>query len=349
MWSKETAMPVQSREWHLVARPVGEPKPTDFKLVTVSVPDPGPGQILVRNDWLSVDPYMRGRMNDVKSYMPPFALNEPMTGGAIGTVVASGGAGGASGSDDVPVGATVSHFLGWREYALVDAHFAQQVDPELAPPQTYLGVLGTTGLTAYAGLTEIAPVHQDDVVFVSAAAGAVGSIAGQLAKHLGAAKVIGSAGGPEKCRRLVEEFGYDAALDYRMGDLPAQLARVAPDGIDVYFDNVGGEQLVAAIDALRVHGRVALCGAISVYNATAPVPGPANLPLAIGKRLTLRGMLVGDHMNLLPLYIEKAAGWLRDGSLRSEETVVTGIDNAVEAFFGLMRGANTGKMLVKLD
>jgi NADPH-dependent curcumin reductase CurA len=295
----------------------------------------------VRNDWLSVDPYMRGRMNDVKSYMPPFALNEPMTGGAVGTVVASG-------TEDHPVGTTVSHFLGWREYALLDAPFAQRVDPELAPPQAYLGVLGTTGLTAYAGLTEIAPVRPDDVVFVSAAAGAVGSVAGQVAKHLGASKVIGSAGGPDKCRRLVEEFGYDAAIDYRVGDLPAQLARVAPDGIDVYFDNVGGDHLQAALGALRLHGRVALCGAISVYNATSPVPGPANLPLAIGKRLTLRGMLVGDHMNLLPLYIEKAAGWLRDGSLRSEETVVEGIDNAVEAFFGLMSGANTGKMLVKL-
>jgi NADPH-dependent curcumin reductase CurA len=335
-------MPVPSREWQLVARPVGEPKASDFRLVTSSVDDPGPGQVLIRNDWLSVDPYMRGRMNDVKSYIPPFDLNEPMTGGAIGTVMASG-------SDEVPVGSTVSHFYGWREHALVDAPFVQPVDPRLAPPEAYLGVLGTTGLTAYAGLTEIAPVREADVVFISAAAGAVGSVAGQIAKHLGASKVVGSAGGQEKCRRLVEDFGYDAAIDYRVGDLPAQLARVAPEGVDVYFDNVGGDHLQAAIGAMNRNGRVALCGAISVYNSAEPVPGPDNLPLAIGKRLTLRGMIVADHMNLLPVYIQKAAGWLRDGSLKSEETVVNGIENTLAAFFGLMSGANTGKMLVRLS
>jgi NADPH-dependent curcumin reductase CurA len=329
------------REVHLIARPVGEPKPSDFALVEAPVTDPGPGQVLVRNEWISVDPYMRGRMNDVKSYAPPFQLGEAMQGGAAGTVVAS--------SDDrVKVGDTVLHGLGWREYATVDAGQVRVVDAGRAPLQAYLGVLGMTGLTAYAGLTEVAPVKDGDVVFVSGAAGAVGTVAGQIARKLGASKVIGSAGGPAKTARLVEEFGYDAAIDYRAGSLEKQLAQAAPDGIDVYFDNVGGDHLRAAISALRLHGRVALCGAIAQYNATGPVPGPDNLGLAIGKRLTLRGFIVGDHQHLAPEYAQLAAGWLADGSLHAEETIVDGIDNAVDAFLGMLRGANTGKMLVRL-
>lgn len=334
-------MPVPSREWHLVARPVGEPKLTDFALLETTVDEPGPGQVLIRNDWMSVDPYMRGRMNDVKSYAPPFALGRPMDGGAVGVVVASGDAA-------VPVGTTVLHGGGWREHALADAKAVRAVDTALAPPQAYLGVLGMTGLTAYAGLTAIAPVRAGDVVFVSGAAGAVGTIAGQVARKLGAARVIGSAGGPRKAERLVEDFGYDAAIDYRAGDLAGQLKAAAPDGIDVYFDNIGGEHLQVAIGRLNVHGRVALCGAISVYNGTEPAPGPNNLALAIGKRLTLRGMLVGDHSDLAGEYAQKAAGWLLDGTLRADETVMDGIDRAVEAFLAMMRGANTGKMLVRL-
>jgi NADPH-dependent curcumin reductase CurA len=334
-------MSVTSREWHLAARPVGEPDPSDFEHVVAQVNEPGPGQILVRNDWLSVDPYMRGRMNDVESYVPPFEVGEVMTGGAVGTVLASA-------SEEVPVGATVLHFFGWREYALMDASAARIVDTTLAPPQAYLGVLGTTGLTAYAGVTEIAPVHTGDVFFVSAAAGAVGSVAGQLARKLGAAAVIGSAGGPDKAGRLVTDYGFDAAIDYRLGDLPGQLAAAAPSGIDVYFDNVGGDHLAAAIGAMNRYGRIALCGAISVYNAVHPEPGPANLPLAIGKRLTLRGMIVTDHMDLLPEYVAQAAVWLNDGTLRADETILSGIENAVEAYFAMMRGANTGKMLVRL-
>jgi NADPH-dependent curcumin reductase CurA len=334
-------MPTASREWQLIARPVGEPAPTDFRLLKASVDDPGPGQVLIRNDWFSVDPYMRARMDDVPSYIPPFQLREPMTGGAVGTVVVSEAPG-------VPVGTTVLHFNGWREYALADAGAVQAVDPALAPPQAYLGVLGTTGLTAYAGLTEVAPLKAGEVVFISAAAGAVGSVAGQIARHLGAAKVIGSAGGPEKCRRVVEDFGFDAAIDYREGDLRDQLKRVAPEGVDVYFDNVGGGHLEAAISVMNRFGRICMCGAISAYNAAEPVPGPRNLALSIGKRLTLRGMIVGDHRNLMPHYLPTAAGWLRDGTLRSEETVVEGIEHGLDAFQGLMRGANTGKMLVKL-
>src|SRR6185312_3256647 len=250
------------REIHLARRPVGEPVPEDFAAVDAPVVAPGTGQVLVRNDWLSVDPYMRGRMNDVKSYVPPFALGEAMEGGAVGTVIESGDA-------SVPVGATVLHMAGWREYATLPATAVRVIDPGFAPAQAYLGVLGTTGLTAYAGLVEVAPVKEGDVVFVSGAAGAVGSVAGQIAKRLGAAKVIGSAGGPDKAARLTAEFGYDAAIDYRLGDLEGQLKQAAPEGIDVYFDNVGGEHLRAAIARLRVNGRVALCGAISQYNAAA--------------------------------------------------------------------------------
>ncbi|MGI8336456.1 NADP-dependent oxidoreductase [Actinomadura scrupuli] len=334
-------MPRSGREVRLIARPVGEPRPDDFLVAESLVAEPGPGQVLVRNDWMSVDPYMRGRMNDAESYVPPFRLGAPMDGGAVGTVIASRSA-------EVPEGATVLHGLGWREYATLDAEKVRPVDPSLAPVQSHLGVLGTTGLTAYAGLKEVAPVHDGDVVFVSGAAGAVGSVAGQLAKRLGASRVIGSAGGPEKAARLVGEFGYDAAIDYRQGSLEEQLAKAAPGGIDVYFDNVGGDHLRAAISAMRPHGRIALCGAIAQYNATGPVPGPDNLALAIGRRLTLRGFIVTDHGHLAGEYLSQAAGWLREGSLRSEETVVDGIENAVEAFLGLSRGANIGKMLVRL-
>ena len=335
-------MSVASREWQLIARPVGEPKASDFRLLQAEVADPGPGQILVRNTWLSVDPYMRGRMDDVPSYIPPFQLDEPMTGGAVGVVVAAG-----EGSP-VPVGATVSHFEGWREYALLEAARTQVLDTSKVPAQAFLGVLGVTGLTAYVGLTEIAPVKEGDVVFVSGAAGAVGSVAGQVAKKLGAAKVIGSAGGPEKAKRLTDEYGFDVAVDYRLGNLEAQLKAAAPEGIDVYFDNVGGEHLRAAIARANLHGRFALCGAISQYNATTPVPGPDNLALAIGKRLTLKGFIVMDHMHLVPTWVPQAAQWVRDGELRAEETVVEGVDHAVDAFLGLLRGANTGKMLIRL-
>jgi hypothetical protein len=305
------------------------------------VPDPGPGQVVVRNDHLSVDPYMRGRMNEGESYIPPFELDQPMTGSAVGTVVASEVA-------DLPVGTTVTHFLGWREHALLGASDVQVVDTSIAPATAYLGVLGTTGLTAWATLKEVAPVREGDVVFVSGAAGAVGSVAARLARKLGATKVIGSAGGPTKAARLTSDFGYDVALDYRAGDIHGQLAAAAPEGVDVYLDNVGGDHLDAALRVLNRFGRVGLVGAISMYNATSLPAGPAHLPLAIGKRVTLRGMNVGDHYHLAPEFVRQAAGWLADGSLVTDETVVDGIENAVEAFLAMMRGANTGKMLVRV-
>ncbi|WP_406076506.1 NADP-dependent oxidoreductase [Streptomyces virginiae] len=331
-----------SREIRLASRPAGTPGPENFQLVTTELPEPGEGQILVRNTWMSVDPYMRGRMDDAPSYIAPFALGAALEGGAVGEVVASRSA-------SVPVGATVSHFLGWREYAVLDAGAATVVDTSIASPSDYLGVLGTTGLTAYAALTRTAPVKEGDVVFVSAAAGAVGSVAGQLARQLGASRVIGSAGGPEKTKKLLDVFGYDAAVDHRRGDLPGQLAAAAPEGIDVYLDAVGGDHLQAAIGAIRPGGRIAMVGAISGYNATRPAPGPDNLFRAAAHEVTLRGMLVSSHFDLFPEWIGKAVARLADGTLRTEETVVDGIERAADAFLGVLSGANTGKMLVRLD
>ncbi|OPC84570.1 NADP-dependent oxidoreductase [Embleya scabrispora] len=337
-----TTTPVTTgREIRLAARPVGAPTAADFALVTAEIPALTEGQVLVRNTWMSVDPYMRGRMDDVESYIPPFALGAALDGSAIGEVIASR-------ADTVPVGATVSHFAGWREYAVVDAATTIVVDTSAVPAQAYLGVLGTPGLTAYAALTEVAEVRPGDTVFVSGAAGAVGSVAGQIARKLGAAKVIGSAGGPAKAARLRADFGYDIALDYRAGAIGEQLAQAAPEGIDVYLDHVGGDHLEAAIGNAKVGARFALIGAISGYNATEPVPGPSNLFQAYIRRLNLRGMLVTDHLALFPEYIGRAVDWIADGSLHTEETVFDGLDRAPAAFLGVLSGANTGKMLVRL-
>jgi NADPH-dependent curcumin reductase CurA len=330
-----------STEIRLAARPSGEPGAEHFTFAKVELPELAEGQILVRNAWMSVDPYMRGRMNDAPSYLPPFQLGAPLEGSAVGEVVASR-------APEVPVGVTVSHFLGWREYAVVDATAATVVDTDLAPPQAYLSALGTTGLTAYAAVTRIAPVQEGDVVFVSGAAGAVGSVAGQLARELGAAKVIGSAGGPHKATMLRDRFGFDAAIDYREGRLRERLAELAPDGIDVYLDNVGGDHLAAAIAAIRPHGRIALVGAVSGYNAAEPQPGPGNLYRAYYQEVTLRGMLVTSHFDLFPTWIAHAAPRLAEGRLRTEETVVEGLDQAPAALLGVLAGANTGKMLVRL-
>ncbi|MFC4150207.1 NADP-dependent oxidoreductase [Micromonospora mangrovi] len=329
-----------NREIHLASRPQGWPTADNFRLVETEVPTPGPGQIVVRNQFMSVDPYMRGRMNDVKSYVPPFALDAPLDGGAIGEVVAGE-------ADGIAVGDTVLHGLGWREYALVDAKAARKVDPSLAPVSAYLSVLGMTGLTAYAGLLDVAAMKPGETVFVSGAAGAVGSMVGQIAKLKGAGRVVGSAGSKAKVERL-EALGFDAAFDYHDGPVKDALKAAAPDGVDVYFDNVGGEHLEAAIGAMNVHGRAAICGMIAQYNSTEPPAAPRNLALVIGKRLTLRGFLVGDHGNLRDQFVADMAGWLRDGKLSYDETVIDGIENAPEAFLGLMRGENLGKMLVRV-
>ncbi|MGW6915715.1 NADP-dependent oxidoreductase [Kitasatospora sp. NPDC054939] len=335
-------VPAAAREWHLAARPQGWPVPADFALVEAPVRTPGPGEILVRNTHLSVDPYMRGRMNDVKSYVPPYELGRVMDGGAVGLVVASQ-------AEGFEPGDTVLHGLGWREYATVGAGQAVKVDPDAAPPSAYLGVLGMPGLTAYAGLLAVGGLKEGDRVFVSGAAGAVGSLVGQIARLKGAALVVGSAGSAEKTARLVEEYGFDAAFNYKDAPVKVQLAEAAPEGIDLYFDNVGGDHLEAAIGALGVHGRAVLCGAIAQYNDTAGPAAPRNLALAIGKRLRLEGMLVRDHAALRPEFLAEVGGWLREGRLRWEETVVDGFEHTPEAFLDLLRGANTGKMVVRLD
>ncbi len=330
-----------SREIRLVSRPKGWPTVENFEVVEVDVPAPAPGQIVVRNLYMSVDPYMRGRMNDAKSYVPPFQIGAALDGGAVGEVVESG-------SDAVKVGDVVLHGLGWREFAVLDAAHVKVLDADAAPLSAYLGVLGMPGLTAYAGLLEVAEYKDGETVFVSGAAGAVGSLVGQFAKLRGAKRVIGSAGSAEKVKHLVEDLGFDAAFNYKDAPVAEQLPVAAPDGIDVYFDNVGGDHLEAAISALNTHGRATLCGAIATYNDVDAAPGPRNLIQAVGKRLTLRGMLVRDHEALAPQFVAEVGGWLRDGKLVVEETVVEGIENAPAAFLGMLRGENTGKMLVKL-
>ena len=335
-----TELPSTTRQILLASRPEGWPTPENFRLVEVPVPALADGQVLVANHCMSVDPYMRGRMNDSKSYTSAFQIDEPLEGGAVGEVIASS-------SDDVPVGATVLHNLGWREHAVVDGSAAKIVDPSLADESAYLGALGMTGLTAYAGLTYAGAFTAGDAVFVSGAAGAVGSMVGQIAKASGASRVIGSAGSPEKVARL-KELGFDAAFNYHDGDVAAQLQEAAPEGIDVYFDNVGGDHLEAAINSLNVHGRVAMCGAISQYNATEPACAPRNLGSAIGKLLTIRGFLVGEFSDKADEFAQKMAGWLSDGSVTFDETFREGLDNAPQAFIDLLRGANTGKMVVRL-
>jgi NADPH-dependent curcumin reductase CurA len=333
--------PGSGQEVRLASRPVGTPKPANFELATVPVGDPADGQILVRNKFLSVDPYMRGRMKDVKSYAPSYEVGKVMTGGAVGEVVKST-------VDDFRPGDVVLHGLGWREYALVDAGAAEKIDPDAAPLTAYLGVLGMTGQTAYAGIVDVAQVKPGDVVFVSGAAGAVGSIAGQIARLRGASRVIGSAGSAEKVSHLVKELGFDAAFNYHDGPVTELLQAVAQDGIDVYFDNVGGDHLEAAIAAMNFHGRAALCGSISGYNDAEPQPGPRNMAKIVGWRLRLQGFLVYDHNDLKDQFRADVSGWIRSGELRYEETVVDGIENAPKAFMDMLAGANTGKMLVRL-
>lgn len=335
------SVPASAHAWQLTARPHGVPTPDDFALREVALPQPGPGQLLVRNEFLSVDPYMRARMNDVKSYVPPFALGEPLEGGAVGVVVDSR-------ADGVPAGTHVLHHLGWRDWAVVDAAHAAVVDPGAAPLSAYLGVLGMPGLTAYGGLLRAGGFREGDTVFVSGASGAVGSQVGQIARLKGAARVIGSAGSAEKVRLLTGEHGFDAAFNYKDAPVAEQLKAAAPEGIDVYFDNVGGEHLEAAIDSLRVHGRIAVCGMIAAYNSTEPPAAPRNLALVIGKRLRLQGLLVTDFEDMKKDFAAEVGGWLRDGLLTYEETVTEGLEGTLEAFLGLFSGANTGKAVIRL-
>jgi NADPH-dependent curcumin reductase CurA len=331
-----------STQIQLINRPVGWPTQDDFRTVTVELPDLGPDQVRVANEFTSVDPYMRGRMNDVKSYIPPFVLGETMTGGAVGRVVESTSA-------SHPVGSVVVHDLGWRDVAQGDAAAFRVVDeiPGVSI-SAYLGILGLTGLTAYVGLLHIAHLKPGDSVFISGAAGAVGTAAGQIARLEGASRVIGSAGSGEKVALLTDRYGYDAAFDYKQAPVREQLRGLAGDGIDVYFDNVGGDHLEAALDVLRPGGRAALCGAISAYNATERTPGPDNLVNIISRGLTLQGFTLGNYTHLFPEFAAKMGPWLASGDVVHDETVVEGIENSVDAFLQLMHGANVGKMLVKV-
>ena len=331
-----------STQIRLARRPDGWPTHDDFRVETVEYAEPAPGEVRVVNEFVSVDPYMRGRMNDVRSYVPPYPLGGTITGGAVGRVVASA-------SDTVPVGAVVLHQHGWTDVIQADAGTFRVV-PEIpgVPLSVRLHILGMTGLTAYVGLTEIARLQPGDTVFVSGAAGAVGTAVGQIARRLGAGRVVGSAGSPEKVALLIEKYGYDAAFNYKDGPVREQLPALVTGGVDVYFDNVGGEHLEAALDVMNDGGRLALCGAIAGYNATEKPAGPDNLANAITRGLTLRGFTLGSYLHLGPEFTERMAGWFADGTIAYDETIVDGIEHTVDAFLDMMRGANTGKMLVRV-
>lgn len=335
-----------STQIQLAARPTGWPTHENFRTEKVDLPALAEGEVQVANEFLSVDPYMRGRMNEGRSYIPPFALNETMTGGAVGRVVESR-------SDAHPVGSLVVHDLGWRDVAQGDGGKFRVVDEiDGVPASAHLGVLGLTGLTAYLGLMHFGRFQAGDSVFVSGAAGSVGSAVGQIARLEGASKVVGSAGSAEKVETVTGRYGFDAAINYKDGPVRTLLREhfgaQNGEGIDVYFDNVGGDHLEAALDLMNDDGRLALCGAISAYNATERTPGPDNLANAITRGLTLRGFTIGKYMDHFKEFAAKVGPWVASGELVYDETVVEGIDNTVDAFLDLMKGANVGKMIVKI-
>jgi NADPH-dependent curcumin reductase CurA len=330
-----------SREIRLKDRPVGLPRARDFELATVPIPIPGAGEVLVRNLYMSVDPYMRGRMLDQPSYVQPFQVGQPLDGGCVGQVVQSQ-------DEKFQAGDYVLGRKGWREYYVSDGTDLTKIDPNLAPVQTYLGTLGMPGLTAYVGLLDIGRPKAGETVFVAAAAGAVGTVVCQIAKLQGC-RVVGSAGAPDKVAWLREVAGIDAAFNYKdVGSLTAELGKHCPNGIDVYFENVGGAHLEAALDHMNSFGRIVLCGMISHYNETTPSSGPRNLRLAVRKRLTLQGFIVSDHLDRQAQFYNDMGAWIAAGKIKWQETIIAGIENAPEAFIGLFKGDNVGKMLVKL-
>ena len=327
-----------ARAWHLKSRPQGMPSADNFELRETALAPLQDGAIRVRNLWLSVDPYMRGRMNDVKSYVPPFQLGEPMDGGAIGEVVESR-------SEGFQPGDLVQHMAGWRDEAVVPAKTAKKLPDLGVAPELFLGVLGVTGMTAYFGLLDAAGAKQGDVVFVSAAAGAVGSAVVQIAKAKGMT-VVGSAGGEAKCA-FVRSLGADQVVDYKAGPILKGLAAAAPDGIDVYFDNVGGDHLDAAFALARNDARFAICGMIEGYNAREPMSFRF-IQRIIAARIQLKGFLVFDYFPRIEEFYRDMGPWVADGTVKSRETVVEGLESMPDAFLGLFRGANVGKMLVRL-
>jgi NADPH-dependent curcumin reductase CurA len=331
---------MMSFEIRLASRPNGMPTADNFSLVQIKLEPLQDRQVLIRNLYMSVDPYMRGRMNDAKSYVPPFELDKPLDGGAVGEVIESR-------TEEFKPGDVVTSNFGWREYFIAAPQELHLVSRDIQPLSVYLGALGMTGMTAWAGLN-LVEVKAGDVIFISGAAGAVGSVAGQLAKLRGC-RMIGAAGSMEKVRFLQEECGFDVAFNYKVGSILEQLNLEVPDGIDVYFDNVGGAMLEAALSVLRVHGRIVACGGISGYNEETPQPGPSNLFNMVTKRLTMKGLIVGDWLDRRGEFEQEVGGYFRAGKLKSKETMVTGIDQAVGAFIGLFEGKNIGKMVVKLD
>ena len=327
-------------------RPVGEPHPSDFEIVDAPMPTPGDGDVLVRTIWLSLDPYMRGRMNDVKSYATPVPLGGVMTGGTVGEVVESRHPGFAPGDFVLTYG-------GWQAFHVARAGAQPgpfgplKLNPQAAPISTALGVLGMPGMTAYVGLYDLGQPKAGETVVVSAAAGAVGSAVGQLAKIRGC-RAVGVAGSQAKCDYVVKELGFDACVSHRAADLFAALKDACPNGIDVYFDNVGGDVLKTVLRLVNPFARIPLCGIISQYNATEPPPGP-NLGPVLVNRVTIRGFIVSDHVDRLPAFLEDCGRWVREGRLKYREDVVEELERAPAAFIGLLQGQNFGKMLVKVS
>lgn len=339
--------PFTSSEIRLTSRPEGKPTPEDFSIDQVAHGELEPGQVRVSNEFISVDPYMRGRMNAGRSYVKPYGLGETITGGAVGRVVQSA-------ADDLPEGTAVLHQHGWTDAVQDDASTFQAV-PELddLPLSLYLGLLGMPGLTAYVGLTRVAELRPGDSLFVSGAAGAVGTAVGQIARQLGAARLIGSAGSAEKVGLLKDKYGFDVALNYRDAPIREQLVRALEhEGVDVFYDNVGGDHLEAALEVMNDFGRLALCGAISSYNATERPAGPDNMGNMVTRRLRMQGFIVAEvaseHPEVTEEFRERMTGWLSAGDVTAEETVVEGLEHTVDAFLDMMRGGNTGKMVVRV-
>lgn len=336
-----TATTTTSREVHLNSRPSGKPSPDNFELTTTTLDAIGQREFLVRNEWMSVDPYMRGRMEDTDSYVAPFQIGEPLEGGCVGVVTESN-------HSDFQTGDYVLGNLGWREYWKSDGKGVVKIDPGLASPQAFLGVLGMTGMTAWVGLKRIAELKSGSTVFVSAASGAVGSIVCQIAKAKDCT-VIGSAGKAEKIEWLRDVAHVDEVINYKTIDnLTEALGNAAPDGIDVYFDNVGGDHLEAALAHMNDFGTIVCCGMISSYNAKEPPAAPRNLMNVIAKRLRLQGFIVRDHLDDRDEFQKEMAALIANDKIHWEETVTEGLENAVDAFIGLFEGDNLGKSLVKL-
>ncbi|MBX6427187.1 MAG: NADP-dependent oxidoreductase [Variibacter sp.] len=337
------AMTETARRIVLAARPVGEPRESDFRLETFAPPQPGPGQMLLRTLWLSLDPYMRGRMSDAPSYAAPVEIGQVMEGGAVSVIVASNVAGFAPG--DLVVGRT-----GWQTHALSNGKGLRKIGRD-APITTALGVLGMPGMTAYTGLLEIGRPQAGETLVVAAASGAVGSVVGQIAKIKGA-RAVGIAGGPEKCRFVTEELGFDACVDHRTPDFAERLRAACPKGIDVYWENVGGEVFEAVFPLLNFFARIPVCGLISQYNATEIPMGRIGVPqlmrAVLTKRLTIRGFIVSDFAAREAEFHRDMTAWVRDGRIKYREHVVEGLENAPRALIGLLRGENFGKVVVRV-